>query len=566
MHPYTTNSNKMSNFRFALKVSLLSALLLVQAGVKAQVVNNGGTIRIETGGALICSGSVTNASGTISNDGRIEVQGNFNNAGTYHSSSNRDSLLMLGSGNALLNPGSASFSFLTINKASNSDVVTLGGSAIVKTKLDYLSGTLSTDYANNPSYVLSAPATAVFNMAPGQQIIGTVKRTAWTNGSSILFNAPQLQVTTNGGTAPADISVTMLPQAHGGDPAQEEKEVKRRFLLAQNGGNGFTADVRFPYDASELNTNVEANLTPWYLNASEWNALLTSVSRDAVNRSVTVTEIPAASFAQEWKLADPRYTFNVLAFLKGGWNNPTSLMRTALSTGGKLPLTQPYNTAPFNYSGTESVTSIPNANVVDWVLLELRKPASGLAEDAGSSTVIGRKAGFLLTNGNIVDLDGTSPLSFDISKQGAGNFVVLRHRNHLAVMSNAMASNLTASFANDFSLLGNVYAKLGATSQPVALLAASGAGSTRYGLWPGDVNRNGSITSSDVTPVNTAIAGPASGNTNIYDIRDVNLDRNITSADVSVTNASVASFASSSTAGIASEKKIESHVPGEVKK
>jgi hypothetical protein len=472
---------------------------------------------------------------------------------------------MWGSGNAVLNPGGASFNFLTIRKASNTDMVTLGGSAIVKSRLDYRSGFLTTDYANNPSYMLSAPATAVFNMAPGQEIVGTVKRTGWTNGSSILFNSSQMQVATNGGKAPADITVTMLPQAYGGDPVQTEREVKRKFLLAKNGGSGFTADVRFPYNASELNTNVEANLTPWYLNAFEWNALLTSVSRDAANKSVTATAIPAASFAQEWKLADPRYTFNVVAFLKGGWNNPTGLMRTTLNAGGKLPLAQPYNSDPYNYSGTESVASIPNANIVDWVLLELRKPATGLAEDAVASTVIGRKAGFLLNNGNIVDLDGMSPLSFDISKQGAGNFVVLRHRNHLAVMSNAMASNPAASFSNDYSLVANVYARQGTSSQPVALLATSGAGSTRYGLWPGDVNRNGNIAVSDLALINAAIAGPASGNTNIYSVRDVNLDRNVTSADVSVTSASVASSASSGTGLIAREKKMESNVPGEVK-
>jgi hypothetical protein len=565
MHPNTNHSNKMVSFKSSVKASLLTALLLAQAGMKAQVVNNGGTIRIETGGALISSGSVTNTSGTITNDGRIEVQGNYTNAGTYHSTANKDSLVIWGSGNTVLSPGGASFNLLTIKKASNADIVKLGGSVTVNTRLDYRSGLLTTDYANNPSYVLSAPATAEFNIAPGLEIIGMVKRTGWKNGSSILFHSAQMQVATNGGTSPVDISVTVLPHAYGGDPAQTEREVKRKFLLAQNGGNGFTADVRFPYDVSELNTNVEANLAPWYFNASEWNALLTSVSRDAANKSVTATGIPAASFAQEWKLADSRYTFNMVAFLKGGWNNSTGLMRTALNEGGQLPLTQPYNTAPFNYNGTESVVSIPNTNIVDWVLLELRKPVTGLAEEAIASTVIGRKAGFLLNNGNIVDLDGVTPLSFDISKQGAGNFVVLRHRNHLAIMSHAIASNATATFSNDFSLLANVYSRQGSASQPVTLLATSGAGSSKYGLWPGDIDWNGSISATDVAPVNETISGTASGNTNIYHAKDVNLDRKVTPADVSVIQTSVTSAASSSTVLTAREKKIESNVPGEVK-
>jgi hypothetical protein len=561
-----SNRNNMRRFIISPRAWLVAAVLFAQATVKAQVVNNGGTIKMEPGSGLKCSGTLLNTTGTITNDGRIEVQGSFVNTGTYQSTGNQDSLIMSGAGNATLTAGDGSFHFLTINKAANADVVKLGGSLLVTTKLDYLSGVLTTDYNINSSNLLIAPATAVFNMAPGREIIGTVKRTGWTNGVSVLFNSSQMQVATNGGTAPADVSVTMLPQDFGGDPSQGEKEVKRKFLLAQNGGSGFTADVRFPYEASELNTNAEANITPWYLNSSEWNAMLASVSRDAANKWVAVTQIPATSFSQEWKLADPRYTFNVTAFLKGGWNNPAGLMRTALNTGGQLPLTQPYNTVPYNYTGTESVASIPNAAIVDWVLLELRKPLTGLAEDALSSAVIGKKAGFLLSNGTIVDMDGTTPLSFDISKQGTGNFIVLRHRNHLAVMSNAAASNAGGTFSNNFSQLANVYTKPGATSQPVSLLAASGAGSTKYGLWPGDVNRNGSITSSDLTAINAGIAGPVSGNTNTYSVRDVNLDRNVTSADASVTNASVASFASSSAGRIASEKKIESNVPGEIKK
>ncbi len=53
-----------------------------------------------------------------------------------------------------------------------------------------------------------------------------------------------------------------------------------------------------------------------------------------------------------------------------------------LNMAGYLPLSQPYNTAPWNYSGIESVSSIPNYNIVDWVLLEFRDATS--AEEATS--------------------------------------------------------------------------------------------------------------------------------------------------------------------------------------
>ncbi len=48
-------------------------------------------------------------------------------------------------------------------------------------------------------------------------------------------------------------------------------------------------------------------------------------------------------------------------------------MNTSINDRGSIPLSQPYNTPPWNYTGDESVISIPNADVVDWLLLELRE-------------------------------------------------------------------------------------------------------------------------------------------------------------------------------------------------
>lgn len=548
-----------------MKKCFLIGSMLVALFVQAQLVNNGATIVVQSGATIFCAGSLTNASGTITNDGKIEVQGNFTNSGTYNSTANNDLLVLSGSGNATLSGGGATFRYLTIDKVSNADVITLAGTVNIGTHLDFQGGGLSTDYLAHPSYSVTAPSSAVFTFATGREIAGNVKRTGWTNGSTTLFNSADMLVTTVGGTAPTDLMVTMLPQSFGGDPSQAEREIKRKFIFAVTGGSGFTADVRFPYLKSEVGLdNKEPNLVPWNLLSSEWNARLAPLTRDLANSWISASGIDAASLAQEWKLADPKYMFNVTAFIKGGWNNPSGAMRTTLNAGGLLPLTQPYNTAPYNYSGTESVTAIPNANVVDWVLLELRKPASGLPDDALASTVIGRKAVFLLSNGMFADLDGSNPPSFDISKQGSNNFIVVRHRNHLSVMSKAQASNETGTFANDFSVYANNYEKAGATSPAASQLATSGAGSTKYGLWPGDVNRSGSVTSSDVTPINIAIAGSASGNTNIYNPRDTNLDRNVTAADASVTNSSVAAFAVTSSGKVSPPKKV-SHVPGEVK-
>ena len=240
------------------------------------------------------AGNIQNASGTITNDGKLEVQGNFINDVTYNSTGNEDSVILSGTGIDTLTMGSSVINNLTINKTTGADIIRLGSSVTVNSKLDYLSGTFTTDPILNPAFVLSSPVAAVYNFAAGKEIIGTVKRTGWSNGTARIFNQPNMLVTTNGGTTPTSFTVTMIPQSGGGDPTQIEREVKRKFLFAQTGGSGFTADIRYPYIAGELNTNVEANVVPWELISSEWNARLTPITRDIVNRYI----LPPASLLQ----------------------------------------------------------------------------------------------------------------------------------------------------------------------------------------------------------------------------------------------------------------------------
>jgi hypothetical protein len=535
------------------KLRLVMALVFFSAAAKSQLYNNGATFTIQSGAYVLVTGDVRNIGGTITNDGKIEVQGNFINSGTYTSTANEDSLIMTGTGQDTLTAGSSVINYLTINKTTSSDTVRLGGTVTINTRLDYLSGVLSTDPMVNPSFNLISPLAAVYNFAAGSEIVGNVMRTGWTNGAVHSFNNPNMQVTTNGGTAPTSFTVTMIPQNGGGDPSQNEREVKRKFLFTQTGGSGFTADIRFAYTTNELNTNVEANIVPWELISSEWNAHLTPVTRDIVNHYVTLTGIAASDLALEWKLADPNYTFNVTAYLRGSWNGTT--MNTGLNSGGIIPLSQPYNTTPFNYTGTESVGSIPNANIVDWVLVEHRKPATGLPADASSATITGRKAGFLLNNGTVVDLDGVTPISFNITKQGP-SFVVIRHRNHLGVLSNSIPSNAAGTFANDYSSLANSFKPSGSPSDPVVLLS----GGAKYGLWPGDANKNGVVNVTDINAIKIAIASSATG----YLFTDTNLSNSINVTDVNLTKVTISSSGTggeSAKAGPPSEGKIRTNIP-----
>ena len=78
-------------------------------------------------------------------------------------------------------------------------------------------------------------------------------------------------------------------------------------------------------------------------------------------------------------------------------------MRTDLVALDSFPTTQPYSGYPWDYPGMESITNKPT-NVVDWVLVELRKP---------NDTIIDLRAGLLLEDGQVVDTNLTAGLTFN---------------------------------------------------------------------------------------------------------------------------------------------------------
>ena len=504
-----------------------AAVVLLGFQSQAQLnIQSGATFFMQTGAQVTVQGNVSNA-GTLTNDGSLKVQGDYTNTGTYTGVGNAGVLEMNGAGNSNITPGSSIISNLLINKTVATDVVTLTASTTVNNGFTLTNGVFTTNPLVTPAVALISPVAAVYTFAANKEVIGSVRRTGWSNGTARIFNQPNMLVTTNAGTAPTDLTVTMIPN---GDPTQTEREVKRKFGFAYTGGLGFTADVRYPYLDAELNaTNTEAGLVPWKLVAAEWNARATPVTKDAGNNWVNTTGIPAADLLQEWKLADANYTMNLTANLRGAWNG-VSAMNTTLGTAGIIPLTQPYNVTPFNYTGTESVGSIP-ANVVDWVLIEHRKPASGLPSDALFASISGREAGFLLSNGTVVKLDGITPITVAITKQGT-SYITIRHRNHLGVLSNAIASNAAGTFTNDYTLLANSYKPAGAPSDPMVLLAGAGG---KYGLWMGDGNKNGTVNATDITVIKSAVAASTTG----YQFTDVNLSNSINATDVTLSKTTI---------------------------
>ncbi len=162
-------------------------------------------------------------------------------------------------------------------------------------------------------------------------------------------------------------------------------------------------------------------------------------------------------------------------------------------------------------------TSIPN-NVSDWVLLELRAVDSSKGvEGATTETVVARKPALLLQNGYVVDADkygGTDtctnfnvadpdncPLvEFDFPDNtqilGKDLYVVVRHINHLDIISNEKMSTATTSlgtsYTYDFTVL-TASETNAARGGNLGLKIENGTAA----MYVGDVNHDANINAAD---------------------------------------------------------------------
>ena len=204
--------------------------------------------------------------------------------------------------------------------------------------------------------------------------------------------------------------------------------------------------------------------------------------------------------------------YDVSIFLEGAYTTISGVMNTSLNS--VMPLSHPYSTSPWNYSGTEQVGSIP-AGVVDWVLVELRQAADPAS--ATSATTLAKRAAFLKSNGTIVDLDGTSLLSMSTPTITNNLYVVIHHRNHLAVMSANGAVLNSGVYSYDFTT-GLAQAYRGGTGYKLA--------GSKAVMVVGDIDHDGNIFVSDYNSWATGF-----GATNGYFMTDLDMDRDVFVSD-----------------------------------
>jgi hypothetical protein len=209
---------------------------------------------------------------------------------------------------------------------------------------------------------------------------------------------------------------------------------------------------------------------------------------------------------------------NNKVILEGAWNGTD--MKTTLLDNSVIPLSHPYNNSPWNYTGTESVSSVP-ADVVDWILIELRTGTD-------PATMVGQRAGFLLKDGSVVDLDGSSLLAFDNGLLPGDYYIVVRHRNHLAIMSAAAQPLSNASALYDFTT-GQSQSYFDTNIGTLQIKELIGT-ITIWAMFGGDADADGAILPSDLftSPGYFPQANSADG----YYSSDWDMDTNVFPSDL----------------------------------
>jgi|GEM_PF-4630886 len=167
-------------------------------------------------------------------------------------------------------------------------------------------------------------------------------------------------------------------------------------------------------------------------------------------------------------------------YLEGAYNG--GAMNTFLTT--EIPLEQPYNIAPYNYMGTESLTTVSD-NMVDWILVEMRSGTPSLFER--NTVVVETRTAILLDNGTLVETDGTTPIRFYNLVVGEAYHVCIRHRNHLDILSaNPISANLTMIY--DFTA---------SPTQAFGNFQQLATEDNKAAMFVGDYNQDGVIQISD---------------------------------------------------------------------
>jgi Leucine-rich repeat (LRR) protein len=219
---------------------------------------------------------------------------------------------------------------------------------------------------------------------------------------------------------------------------------------------------------------------------------------------------------------DNNYSLAIKVYLQGAAINPNTgeedLMRDDLRIANYIPTRSPY-VDMLNCESTVFNTTGGNA-IVDWIWVELR-------DQSDNTQILYSRSALLQRDGDVVDVDGTSPLNFNTAEDTYN--IAIRHRNHLGmVTSTPIALTTTADNIIDFT--NGSLTMYGSNAQTTASMPTGISG-----MWSGNVNGDSIIQYSGTDPdtpdlLSTVLNDPGNFlnfptySLTEYNVNDVNMD------------------------------------------
>lgn len=250
------------------------------------------------------------------------------------------------------------------------------------------------------------------------------------------------------------------------------------------------------------------------LSVSSSSVNISSISSSQLSTISSLVLVSSSSTISS--IANNSPSLSLKVNLSANYNNITHQMDNTIRSRNMIPIFQPYNQAPFNYSATEaylSKTNIPT-DAVDWVLIEIK--------DINKNSIF-TKAAILKQNGDIVDVSGLQNITLNgfTPIQNYNYQLVVRHRNSIAI-----ATNQNINFASNTNTFVDFTKNINVKASNQQSVDTNNLGQLIFGMRKANANGSDAI---DAQDRNTLLNTQESDG--IYNSFDINLDGTIDAQD-----------------------------------
>lgn len=493
----------------------LAALLFTAASVKSQLtISAGSTFNIQASGVVTVEGDIT-GSADITGAGKIVLSGN----------TVAQNVTMNG----------FTISNLEMDNPFNAN---LTGNTRVGSSLSFLQGKILSGNFN----LNLAPATSSTGMGVSkfvetngtgqviQELTGQVTAAVIPVGAGTTYR-PAFLTTPAGTYTGANVGVKVLGVANPNRPPSMSDYIGAYWPVTKTGtiGTGTVTLAGQYVDPTDVTFGSETRLSGYYFTGTDWSSVGSSLDVASNRASAPITAATGELYAM-----DKFNLINARALLQGAYNTGGLMFDNLRTSPSLIPNADPYRSVPYNTAFTHVANSINenapaavfndlanNNNIVDWVFLQLRN----------GSTVLQTRSALIQKDGDIVDVDGVSPVTFN--NIASGNYTIaVRHRNHLGLSTDP------ASYIPSFGETKSTAALVDFSTRPDSdIFGTAGTAYATTGgfnlLWAGnafiDIITAYSGPNNDKDYILSAgLGGNASATVTGYNVSDINMNRTVT--------------------------------------